>query len=82
MLRVAGARFEPATPAFGGQCSMIRIRQSASVEVPHLDQTRWKVLDDSIAANTIFELRPTVDDTNRIVDVTMNLGSECATTTH
>ena len=69
------------TPAFGGQCSTIRIRQSASVEVPYLDRTGWEVLDDSIAANTIFELRSAVDDISRIVDVVLNLGSECATET-
>ena len=38
--------------------------------------------EDSIAASTIFELRPAVDDISRIVDVTVNLGSECATKTH
>jgi hypothetical protein len=47
-----------------------------------LDQTGWEVLDDSIAANTIFELRPAVDDIDRIVDVTLNIGGECATETH
>ena len=31
---------------------MTRIRQSASVEASHLDHTDWKVLDNSIAANT------------------------------
>ena len=42
----------------------------------------WEVLEDSIAANAIFELRPAVDDISRIVDVTVNLGSEYATETH
>ena len=71
---------EPPVP--GGQCSTIRIRQSVSVEVPYLDRTGWEVLDDRIAANTIFELRSAVDEIDRIVDVAKNLGSECATETH
>jgi transposase-like protein len=38
--------------------------------------------EDSIAASTIFKLRSAVDDISRIVDVTVNLGSECAPKTH
>jgi hypothetical protein len=47
-----------------------------------LDRTGWEVFDDSIAANTIFELRSAVDDISRIVDVKLSLGSECAIETH
>ena len=49
---------------------------------PTSGTTMKAFVDDRIAANTIFELRSAVDDISRIVDVTLNLSSECATETH
>ena len=62
--------------------SALRTRFDNELSILIWNQTGWEFDVYSVIANTIFELRPTVDDTNRIVDVTMNLGSECAATTH
>jgi hypothetical protein len=46
------------------------------------NQSGWEFGDNSLAANNVFESRLAVDEITRIVDVSLILGSECATELH